>query len=63
MTLVSSDGNQYKSIGNGAIWRSLYSTIITRVNGFLQNNLETNSFFKEYGCTPNESIIIATQLP
>ena len=62
MTLISSDGNQFVSIGSSTIWRSLYSTIITRVDDFFQSYQETNSFFEEYGCTPDKSITIATQL-
>lgn len=58
MTIMSSDGERFVSIGNSGIWNSLYSTLVYRIEGFSEKYPAANAFFST--CICDTSVALTT---
>lgn len=62
MTIISSDGERFVSVGSAALWWSLYSTMLARIDRFVERYEALNTFFKSQECASESALQIAEQL-
>ena len=62
MTIMTSDGERFVSVGSSSIWNSLYSTLVYRVESFSKEYPEANNFFSTCSCESDAALKTANEI-
>lgn len=62
MTIMSEDGKVFVDVGNIEYWNCFYSTIITNLKNYINDNSLVMSFIKNGSCEHSDCLSIAREL-
>ena len=62
MTIMTSDGEQFVSIGSCSVWNSLYSTLAYRIDSFPEKYPAADAFFSTCICEPDNALNTANEI-